>query len=379
MSPLGDAFGSLQPTTQSDASTEATEDNTMASQLIQLPAELILIVASMLPTSSAACLALSSRRISKILGPGHWRSLQIGAPGILRAFLTSLGRDLPQYFVCQECPTLHHIRSIKWPQVIEGSFDPFCVWSGRSYRLLSQSQYCVYFCHVQLAMRQHRSGIDIGFPLRAFQHLEMKYNRMHQKSTLLSIDAQITQNDLLMRSQTWVSIPWSQRDGYLDRLVDDLHRDICKHTNSGLLGAHLTAKLVKSRLAQLEAQEEIRPQTLQCPECWMEHELDIADLGTRGFAILITKWVNLGSGLDFRDPKWQSHVTARANLNGGHPRQTGDIKKNFEAQTEIPMRDLTADNKLKLSSGRYERLLERLMHPDSHGGAVAPGGGRKQR
>ncbi|KAA8568825.1 hypothetical protein EYC84_007808 [Monilinia fructicola] len=276
MSPLGDAFGSLQPTTQSDASTEATEDNTMASQLIQLPAELILIVASMLPTSSAACLALSSRRISKILGPGHWRSLQIGAPGILRAFLTSLGRDLPQYF-------------------------------------------------------------------------------------------------------TWVSIPWSQRDGYLDRLVDDLHRDICKHTNSGLLGAHLTAKLVKSRLAQLEAQEEIRPQTLQCPECWMEHELDIADLGTRGFAILITKWVNLGSGLDFRDPKWQSHVTARANLNGGHPRQTGDIKKNFEAQTEIPMRDLTADNKLKLSSGRYERLLERLMHPDSHGGAVAPGGGRKQR
>ncbi|KAB8296804.1 hypothetical protein EYC80_002221 [Monilinia laxa] len=363
MSPLGDASGSLQSTTQSDAGTEATERNTMALQSMQLPAELILIVASMLPTSSAACLALSSRRISKILGPGHWRSLQSGAPSVLLQFLKSLARDLPQYFVCQECPTLHHIQSIKRPQVIERGFNPFCVWIGRGYHLLSQSQYRVYFPHVQLAMRQYRSGIDIGFPLAVFQNLEMKYNRTHQKFTLLSIDAQIIQNDLLLRSQTWVLIPWSQRDGYLDQLVDGLHQDICIHTSSGLLGKHLTTNLVKSRLAQLEAHEEIHPQTLQCPECWMEHELDIADFGKRGFAILITKWVNLGSGLDFKDPKWQSHVMPRANSNAGHPRQTGDIKKNFEAQTETPMKDLTADHKLKLSSGRHDRLA----YPDSDG------------
>jgi hypothetical protein len=101
-------------TTRTDAGAEAKEKAT-ASQLLRLPPEIILLVASMLPTPSAACLALCSRHLNLILGSGSWGSLQSEAPDFLLAFLSSLAKDLPQHFVCQECACLHRMSAVKWP------------------------------------------------------------------------------------------------------------------------------------------------------------------------------------------------------------------------------------------------------------------------
>lgn len=94
----------LALTTRTNAGPEAEEK---ASQLLRLPSEIILLIASLLPKRSAACLGLCSRRLYHILGPGFWRSLQNEAPDVLLAFLSSLAKDLPQHFVCQECACLH--------------------------------------------------------------------------------------------------------------------------------------------------------------------------------------------------------------------------------------------------------------------------------
>jgi hypothetical protein len=79
------------------------EEKATGSQLFRLPPEIVLLVASMLPTPSAACLALCSRHLKHILGPRFWRSLQSAAPGVLLEFLSSLAKDVPHHFVCQEC------------------------------------------------------------------------------------------------------------------------------------------------------------------------------------------------------------------------------------------------------------------------------------
>jgi hypothetical protein len=110
-------FGRLMLATRTKAGAEAEEKAT-ASQLLRLPPEVILLVATMLPPPSAACLALCSRHLNHILGPGFFRSLQAEAPDVLLTFLSSLAKDLPQHFVCQEGACLHLISAIKWPRKI---------------------------------------------------------------------------------------------------------------------------------------------------------------------------------------------------------------------------------------------------------------------
>lgn len=161
-----------------------------------------------------------------------------------------------------------------------------------------------------------------------------------------------------MRSQTWILLPWSRRDEFMNELAEDsLSFGICVHTRLGPLEIEVLSDLVRSRLDQLEAREMCRPQTLQCPYCWMDYVLDAIDLGERGFAVLITRWVNLGAGLDPADAKWQSHITVRMARGVHHPHTQGDIRTAFEGQAELPVEELTAINKPKLFSRRQNRRV----------------------
>jgi hypothetical protein len=356
MMSLRRVIGSRMLTTQTGAIAKA-EEKAAASQLLRLPREIILMVANMLPAPSAACLALSSRRVSHILGPGFWRSLRTEAPDILFTFLSSLAKDLPEHFLCQECARLHRMSVITWPRIITCQLGPRCTWQRPGYYYLSLSRYRIYFPHIQLAMKQHYCGTDIGFPLEAFRHLEVEHDQTQQKITLLSVDAQIVSNELLMRSQTWILLPWSRRDAFIDELAEKYFSSgMCVHTR-GTLKRGLVLNLVKSRLDQLESREKCYTQIMQCPYCWMDYVLGIIDFGERGFAVLITRWSNLGAGLDSTDVKWQSHITVPMVRGVRHSHRLGDIRTDFESQAVVSVEELTADNKLKLFSRRQTRLV----------------------
>ncbi|KAK2768452.1 hypothetical protein FQN54_000307 [Arachnomyces sp. PD_36] len=342
-----------------DADVEV-EEKTIESGLLRLPTELILMIASSLPTPSAICLALCSRRLYYILGPGFWKSLHEEAPGVLLAFLSTLEKDLPQHFVCQQCTRLHRVSAVKWPHRItrfRTSLGPRCTRRTFNYRLLYLSRYEIRYPHVQLAIKQHCCGTDIGFPLKAFKHLEVKHDR-HQEITLLSVDAQIVSNELLMRSQTWFLLPWQRRDRFICQVAEKPHRySICLHTEiPRVLDRGLGPGLMRSSLDQLEAREKRSPEMMQCPYCWMDYTLQAIDFGERGFAIILTRWVNLGGGQDYADAKWQSHVTLpRAR----HPHHLGDIRTAYEEQAELSLKEFTADNEVKLFSRRRTRLVHR--------------------
>ena len=354
---LRNVFESLMPVTPIGAGAEPEEKST-ASQLLRLPPEMILLVASMLPTPSAACLALCSRRLKQILGPGFWRSLRSEIPDVLLAFLSSLAKDLPQHYVCQECVCLHRMSEIKWPRLITRYLGPRCTWRNPGYRHLFLSRYQICFLHIQLAIKQHYCGTDIGFPLEAFQHLEVEHDQTRQKITLLSVDAQIISNEFLMRSQTWILLPWSRRDEFINELSESsFSYDICVHTRRGSLKKTLVTDLVRSSIDQLEAREKCRTQTLKCPYCWMDYMLDAIDFGERGFAVLATRWINLGAGLDSADAKWRSHITVRMARDVHIPHPLGSIRTSFEDQAEVSVEELTADNELKLFSRRQNRLV----------------------
>ena len=74
--------------------------------LMDLPIEILQHIATFLPNSSAAALALCSHSVSRVLGTQYWEKLR-GPHQEGREDLPSLlEKDLPDYISCQRCATL---------------------------------------------------------------------------------------------------------------------------------------------------------------------------------------------------------------------------------------------------------------------------------
>jgi hypothetical protein len=94
---------------------------------------------------------------------------------------------------------------------------------------------------------------------------------------------------------------------------------------------------------------------LQCPTDFV---LDAVDLGERGIASCLTRWINLGAGLHPTDSKWLSLLGKW--LPEGvtyEPHPLGSIRLSFENQTAILFKEFTARNMYNLLSTRERKLI----------------------
>jgi hypothetical protein len=333
-----------------------SQTNTNTLKLSNLPPELIILIASMLSTRSAACLSLCNRAMSQILGPNIWRCLNLQNPGMRASFLSDLSKDLPQYFVCYRCVQLHASSAVQWPRTTPKTLTR-CLEEEPAFEHCSQSGLLLRFPHIQLAMNGHYLGPSHGFPLEAFQSTEVIESDLYGNIVLLSVDAQIVSNELLMRSQQWVLLPHSRRD---ELITERLFHHLCHHIWAlGKAGDNLPT-LMKSRLDLLEEQGRCCTSTAQCLKCPMDFVMDAVDLGERGIAGCLTRWVNLGAGLHPADPKWRSHLGKSLPQEVTYePHPLGSIRSSFENQTSIPFKDLTTRNIYNLLSRRERKLITR--------------------
>ncbi|TGO28633.1 hypothetical protein BPAE_0025g00420 [Botrytis paeoniae] len=326
--------------------------------LLPLPAEIIRMIAKLLPENYAACFTLCSRSMKEILGDQYLKAMK-NPPhqtfNFLRKvemnFVALLAKDLPQHFACFECARIHRARTIKWPNNINDHLG--CVQCTRSrqniYCLMFLSPFEIHFPQVYLAAKQHRSGIDIGFPLEAFRHQEVTHDQSTNVTTLLSVDARFVSNELLLRSQTWVLVPRSQKDRIIENIAHDrLSTRVCKHSARDSL-EFMVSELVRSKSSLTR--------TVQCHHCWMDFGIRQKHCGEAGTAIIITRWINLGAGLDPKDCKWQCHIGRKCLR---HKQPLVNIQKAFEDQEGLSMEEFT--------SGNYEKLLsERRNQPSNRG------------
>ncbi|KFY89425.1 hypothetical protein V500_05711 [Pseudogymnoascus sp. VKM F-4518 (FW-2643)] len=244
------------------------------------------------------------------------------------------------------------------------SRGPPCTSGGSSaYRHEFDSFYEINYPQIQLAMKQHRCGVDIGFPLEAFQHLDARHGEAPRKVILSSVNAQIVSNEFLVRFQTWTLVPWNRSDTFIEELAKDCYLySICAHDRiPGLRDEITLTNLIISRVRQLEAGENCQTRTFQCPYCYMDYMVDAKDLGEREFAVITTKWVNLDAGEESPDAKWRSHEDQyidRRELDQTADHRRG-IRADFENQAELSLEDLTADNERKLFSKRKRQGVTR--------------------
>jgi hypothetical protein len=91
------------------------------------------------------------------------------------------------------------------------------------------------------------------------------------------------------------------------------------------------------------------PNIYQCSFCCTDFQLEVVDCDRKGIALVITRWLDLGSGLDPDDPKWRRHLYIY-----GYgclvTQPVGVLRSHFEQKSEVSLDALTRRNESLLKS-----------------------------
>lgn len=293
--------------------------------LVDLPMEIVQHIASFLPTSSAAALALCSHSLNRVLGTQYWDNLRGPHQEGRENFLSLLEKDLPDYILCQRCAKLHLPDKQRFLDVYLSSEWRPCFKADMSDNIMRHYHYICRFEHVQMAMKQHRLGLNSNPHVDHLSTTKTYY--MGRYTYQASIKARIVFDNFLLRIQDRVLIP----PGQVLEEPSALFTDLCPHLKSFGSGD------CRCRLRHLHDQQPCSGCNglKQCRYCPTEFQIDHKNFGKRGIVVYITRWMDFGAGLTASDPKWQSHV--KGNLPGmGKYKEMefapGSIQSAFELQ-----------------------------------------------
>ena len=272
--------------------------------LAVLPIELIHMVTDYLPTSSIACLALTSKKALHILGRDSWVNLADERD----LFMTLLENDCLKHSLCC-CGKLHKVIPKDWPNRRNGAIiDSKC--RPKVYDKMA-CPYYIYWQDIQLAMRRHHLGSGYGIPLCAFNfHTVLEpgyYTRITE-----SVTARIIDDELYVRC-------------IQSRTEQPLHREgeritICAHRNLALgspESRHLLPNSVNTQYIYSIIKVDKQVECLMshdtekgCYKCTALSQCGICDteyrLGkNRRNLLTITAWHKYGRGENSKDMNWR--------------------------------------------------------------------------
>jgi hypothetical protein len=156
------------------------------------------------------------------------------------------------------------------------------------------SSYALRFPHVHLAMKRHRNGGNYGIPVKNLAVTEVQTysgNEIERKMvTLFSVEPSIITDEMYIRVQHWALFP----------LFNPLRREkltfthLCHHDwrNHSLLFSIIKAYEVAHYKSSIPPGCRI----LCCATCSAEFEVEVRYFENGRAALVITKWLNLGSG-----------------------------------------------------------------------------------
>lgn len=342
----------------------------------QLPLEILLNITEHLSPDDVASLLLCNRALLKALGTRPWSSLRPGKENekYRESFLTTLTRDLPGHFLCHHCSCIHLRDNLGPPgPALQPKTRLLCIKSLS--RPLENLDHCVHahqigsffrftFPHLQLAMKRHFHGAEHGIPYESlsFTEVHVSYPRdeAERLTTLLSVEARICSkpSSLCLRIQHWALISRTARRMLLSRTNFVM---ICDHLQTR---SSDVSQLIQSRLelSRTDEEDQTHLEVRRCPSCNTHFQVEVKDLGGEGIALVITKWLDLGSGLTPTDPKWKAHLPAVTRVERLSPDEAGDVRLRFESEPGLSQDDLSRQNLSYLTSKRYMSTMDRWSH-----------------
>lgn len=378
--------------------------------LLDLPPELLFQIAAFLSDITLKSLSLCNKRLHQLLKKHERLHSFTKFQSLL--MLVRLERDLPQFFSCYICQKLHKYdlsesfglsgiarrKSSRLPCDYKGDNwkDEYRMGHGitqtfRSHSDFNHSRNRLVFHQVKLAIRRFQYGTDYGISTDSLSYTQVRYyshplqvqsysiRTIHPDiPTLYSIQAQICREPLglLIRMQDILLFETWEDSKLLPDKNPMRFYEICKHVS-------LTSKM--SDLGNLRNGKESQF-IYNCPRCNTHCVLEILNQPNSTIALIMTRWVNLGSGLDEEDPLWKVHVfhsyeSARVDP---LPRRlmVYSPRLGFEIQSIESFEQLKSRNLYFLREDRYKKgepfvkECRRLWHisykePPKNGGAIS--------
>lgn len=318
--------------------------------LPDLPLELLLLISEHLSLVDVACLSLCNHDLMECFASRAEHSFTQYIPNTRGpederriVFLTSLSRDLPQYYLCYSCLRLHPWRSVALPKPW---FDPRQCFKSMDdkywplTRPLTLDHFPTYtfleihFIHLQLVMRRFYYGPQFGISPESLFYIEVAVHdpdplfktSAEPVTSLMSIEARIypTAPSLCLRIQELAAVKQHNVWGLFPEVEP---MSIC-----GNMGPHRFSNVVKAHIESYcsSGQASTRPADYgRCPECNTSYKLELRELDQANICLVVTRWLDLGPGLNPNDVRWKTHVDYSCGLNG-HAHELIDSRQRFE-------------------------------------------------
>jgi hypothetical protein len=125
---------------------------------------------------------------------------------------------------------------------------------------------------------------------------------------------------------------------------------ICYHLYAGNAPA---VELIQSEwdICKSRSEKPSDPNIYQCSVCGIDYQIEVVDCDSKGTALIITKWLDLGSGLNPNDPRWKRHSFGYSfRLENDATKSDGTLRSQFEQKSAVSLDALTHRNASLLRS-----------------------------
>lgn len=182
-----------------------------------------------------------------------------------------------------------------------------------------------------------------------------------QTITLLSVEARVCGDParLCLRILTWTVLQIKILELAFER---SKHVRICPHASAEMASIHQMAKTCfgGSKNPETSQQSEWR----RCSKCSFIFQLEISDLVGDSLSIVVTKWLDLGSGVTPMDPKWM-RLASRFHDGEGRDeekREAEQCRADFENAEQPMQTTVTLRMASYLNEQRYKTTMSCLSH-----------------
>jgi hypothetical protein len=347
--------------------------------LAGLSLELLLSISDFLPRVDYSCFSVCNRQLYSLLS----RRMNLSPLTLDENFsiLTRLEKDMPPYFACKHCNVLH------WSDVSE-KFGPsgfFPGWTSRlpcvqygkssgpvwkfptihSYRYQYMKE--MSSLHLKLAMRRYYYGPGYGISPDCLSHTQVTIHRefstKNRVTWLFSREAQICTEPLglylrlqdILLSSKWRDLIGKPYASIFNPLL------LCPHVRNFHRAIIPILRLYDTRETGPFESTEI---PVACNVCSTVSHIELREIDSEK-AVVITRWLNLGPGLDEEDPIWKAHIGKFwPSIQGLHcgfdPNYSIEAqcpKRRFEETAPRSFKDLYRRNLCHLRDKEYTRTM----------------------
>ena len=309
-------FGSTQASSISAAppSRPATPDSDEASRILQLPADVVLLVCDQLATPEALSLSLACKSTYALCFSTCRRKMTLEDR---RRFLLLLERDAGMgrgVFYCHMCNSLHPFRPYWGPRSErEASNEPSLHHCGNRDRFAPiGNRFDLSYTHARLVMNDHFYGPGRGIPVDniCVEHTEARA----MTSVRCRTEAKIKNDELyLLRTYTF-AIP-NDSVGEFRKCIGARDFRLCEHTSF-----FSNTSVYRQYIPELQCRPGSGDQGFaackdslgSCGLCLMDYDITIAPAqGTAEWDVRIKAYHQLGACRTPDDWKWARFTEAR--------------------------------------------------------------------